>query len=84
MKQKIIDYGATYQVVIESADAKCIICIAPSINEGFILLHHGLINIPNKGDKGKIIFERDKEKGHWQYYPNLVIAIKITNKQIRL
>ncbi len=85
MKEKKVDYGTTYQVEIESADSKCIICIAPSIKEGFVLLYHGLKTLPTKGDKGKIVFERNnsKFKGHWQYYPNIKITtMPINNKTV--
>jgi hypothetical protein len=71
MNKKIVDYGTTYQVIVHSADSKCIICGAPSINEGFVLLYHGIEDYPTKGDEGKIVFEKDSANGHWQYYPSL-------------
>jgi hypothetical protein len=81
MNKKIVGYGTTYYVEVEHADAKCIVCIAKSISEGFVLLYHGLKNIPKKNDKGKIVFERDKSSGHWQYYPQLVIHTMPIKKQ---
>ena len=75
MKEKKIDYGTERPVIVDSADKIGIICTdekagADNFREGYILLFHGLKKIPEKGDKGKVIFERDDKKGHWQFYPD--------------
>lgn len=69
MKEKIVDYGTEHPVKILSASKQLVACHATDIGEGFLLLGHGLSQLPKVGDKGKIIFERDNRRGHWQYYP---------------
>lgn len=70
MQVKIIEFGTKHKVIVDSADKTVIICHAPKINEGFLLMFHGLETLPSKGDKGTIIFEKDSNRGHWQYYPD--------------
>lgn len=70
MKEKIIEYGTEHEVEIMGANEIIISAVAPGINEGFLLMYHGMEKLPHAGDKGKIIFERDTRKGHWQFYPD--------------
>lgn len=69
MKEKIVDYGTEHPVKVLSASKEIIACHATDINEGFMLIGNHIDKIPESGDEGKIIFERDKWHGHWQYYP---------------
>lgn len=69
METRIINYGESREVTVESVDKAFIICIGKKDNEGYVLIGHGLSTLPKPGDNGKIVFERDKRKGHWQYYP---------------
>lgn len=68
MEEKTVKYGEKRSVVVESADKNLIVVVDKSINEGFVLMFHGLKTLPKKGDKGIIVFEKDNHKGHWQYY----------------
>lgn len=70
MKEKIVDYGTEHPIKIIHGDKNVITGVATDINEGFVVIGHGLKEIPNEGDLGKIIFERDKNRGHWQFYPD--------------
>ncbi len=71
MKEKIIEYGTTHEVEVDSATQKAILVIAPEIKEGFVLMGHGMQKLPKNGDKGKIVFERGGPKnGYWKFYPN--------------
>lgn len=73
MKEKIVEYGSSHQVTVLSAHKQVIAVHAEAINEGFMLIGHGLKMLPAAGDKGKIVFERDRRRGHWEWYPNPVI-----------
>ncbi len=70
MITKIVEYGTEYSVEVIDAKPSVVSVAAPSINEGFFLMNHGLDPLPKVGDKGKIVFERDVNRGHWQFYPN--------------
>jgi hypothetical protein len=69
MKEKQINYGEVRNVTVDKADKDIILCVDKSINEGFILMFHGLETLPAAGDDGIIVFEKDSRNGHWQYYP---------------
>jgi hypothetical protein len=71
MKERGVNYGEKRDVTVESADDVAIICIDKSAKEGFVLMYHGLKTLPKVGDEGRIVFERDNRRGHWQYYQNL-------------
>lgn len=61
----------SHNVTVASADKKVIIATGDEIKEGFILIGHGMKDLPCKGDKGKVVFESGGIKGgYWQYYPN--------------
>lgn len=68
MKERKFEYGETFQVEVISASSGLVAVHAYEINEGFLLMSHGMVDLPAPGDKGKIIFERDNYRGHWQYY----------------
>lgn len=69
MKETIVEYGTEHDVTVISSHPAVIAVHAKLINEGFMLIGHGLEKLPSVGDDGKIIFERDARRGHWQYYP---------------
>lgn len=70
MQEKKVEYGTTHDVTVQSADKHAIVLTAEVLpGEAFVLLYHGLEVLPAKDDKGTIVFERDKGRGHWQYYP---------------
>jgi hypothetical protein len=71
MKEKIVEYGTKHQVIVLNATKQVVTVHAPDINEAFLLIGHGLTVLPQPGDKGKIVFERDSRRGHWQWYPAL-------------
>ena len=62
MIERIFEYGQTFLVEVISASPMIIAVHAYEVNEGFILTYHGLTDLPTPGDKGKIVFERDKER----------------------
>jgi hypothetical protein len=73
MQQKTINYGDTKNVTVDFVSEKVIICF-DDVNHGgeieaYVLIYHGLKKMPAKGDRGKVVFERDSKQGHWQYYP---------------
>lgn len=70
MKEKLIEYGTTHNVYVTSATKNIIGVVCPEIKEGFLLIGHGLTDLPEVNDKGKIVFERDQRRGHWQWYPS--------------
>ena len=71
MQERIFEYGTKVNVEVVSSN-KNLVAVADfnEPREGYILLGHGLTILPNKGDKGYIVFERDNRRGHWQYYPS--------------
>lgn len=69
MQTKTVQYGTEHLVDVVDASPLIITVHDTVSNEGYLLVGHGLATLPNKGDKGKIIFESDKRSGHWQYYP---------------
>lgn len=79
MIERVYEYGRTFEVKVETASKDMIVVIAPDINEGFVLLGHGLTDLPSPGDKGIIVFERDSKRGHWQYYKNDLQKRLVTN-----
>ena len=73
MKEKFVDYGTVHKVEVISSSKHFIACHSKDINEGFILIGHGIEDLPKVGDVGKVVFERDNRRGHWQYYPSAAI-----------
>ncbi len=69
MQERIVDYGTTHDVTIQSSSHVVIIAVDESINEAFVLMYHGMTQLPTVGDKGKIIFVRNNRR-HWQFYPD--------------
>lgn len=68
MQQKTWPYGTTYDVIVEKSDEKMILVVAKSINEGFILMGHGLKgdDLPAPKSSGKIVFTKGGPKGgYW-------------------
>lgn len=70
MKTKIVNYGTEYEVLVIHTSKYMIMVKEPEINEAFVLINHGLQVLPQINDVGRIVFEKDSNKGHWQYYPN--------------
>ncbi len=69
MQEKIVEYGTKHKAKVLTASKNVIAVHATVINEGFFLIGHGLEVLPAIGDEGEIIFERDKNRGHWQWHP---------------
>lgn len=71
MQEKIIPFGEEHPVKVISSDKNMITCHATDNNEGYILLGHGMEQLPKIGEIGKIVFEKGGPKGgYWQYYHN--------------
>lgn len=67
MNIKNVDYGTTFDVVVLSCTENVLTVRAPEINEGFILVGHGVHPLPVENDKGVIVFVQDKGIGHWEF-----------------
>lgn len=67
---KIIPYGTQHDVTVLEASPN-MITVVDENNEGYFLMWHGLKNLPNKGDRGKITFVKHTNvtKGYWEYSP---------------
>lgn len=69
MQKQVIQFGTTHEVTVMSASAMMITVHAPLINEAFILMGHGMKELPKEGDKGAIKFEPGGPAGgYWKYY----------------
>ena len=69
MKEKIVEYGTTHNVTVIDSNKSLITVVADDIKEGFLLMFHDMKILPEKGDRGKIIFERNSKRGYWKLYP---------------
>ena len=49
MIERVYEYGRTFEVKVETASKDMIVVIAPDINEGFVLLGHGLTDGRRRG-----------------------------------
>jgi hypothetical protein len=69
MISKVIPYGTTHEVVIESSTPTLIVARGINNNEGFMLMFHGLTDLPPVGEKGTVTFVENNgpSKGHWKY-----------------
>jgi hypothetical protein len=72
MEKKIIDYGTEHQVKVLSATEK-LITVVDENGEGYLLVGHGLKELPKVGDIGKITFIKSNTpfNGHWHYEKSL-------------
>lgn len=70
MLERVFEYGAEYKAEVISSSKAVIGVHATEINEGFLLLGHGIEQLPKVGDKCKIVFEKDGRRGHWEWYPD--------------
>lgn len=69
MKERVYEYGTEYTVRVDKSDKDMIIVICDEIKEGFVLLYHGMNELPSMGDVGKIVFTKGgPKKGYWKYY----------------
>lgn len=71
MKTKTIEYGTVVDVEVISATDK-LITVVDDKNEGYLLMGHGLKELPKEGDKGKITFVKSNNRtaGYWDYKGN--------------
>lgn len=68
MKEKIIDYGTTYNVEVFQSSKSVLAVKGNDPLEAYVMIHHGIDPIPAVGELGYIVFEKDANRGHWQYY----------------
>lgn len=68
METKTIEYGTQHQVKVLSA-TKQLITVLGDDGEGYLLVGHGIEDLPKEGDKGKITFVKSDTqfKGYWRY-----------------
>lgn len=71
MKEKIVKYGTRVNVKVLQASKSLIAVAGGEPVEGYLLMGHGVINLPKVDDEGYIIFEKGGPNGgYWNYYPN--------------
>lgn len=68
MEGKIIEYGTQHKVKVLSA-SKNLITVVDENREGYLLIGHGIKELPKIGDMGKITFVKSNRpsNGHWHY-----------------
>lgn len=68
MKTKTVDYGTEHQVKVLSATDQ-LITVVDENGEGYILLNHGIKELPEVDDVGKITFVKSSSPlhGHWHF-----------------
>lgn len=70
MKEKVISFGTMHPVKVIDATEQIITVHAPDINQGFLLVGHGVQHLPKKDDTGSILFvEGGPKSGHWAWFP---------------
>lgn len=71
MKSKIIEYGTKHQVTVLTATDR-LITVVDENGEGYLLMGHGLKELPKVGEEGIITFVKNNgpTNGHWQYEKN--------------
>ena len=71
MEKKIIDYGTEHQVKVLSATPTLIIVVDEN-GEAYLLVGHGIKELPKADDTGKITFIKSDTpmNGHWHYEKN--------------
>lgn len=68
MKTKVIKYGKTLEVTVLSA-SRSLISVVAEDGGCYLLMGHGMTELPNKEDKGWIVFEKGGAMGgYWKYY----------------
>ena len=69
MISKKIDFGTVYDVTVIKASERVLFVNAKLINEGFIIIDHGLKVLPDLDSDGKIVFVKGGPAGgYWKFY----------------
>lgn len=68
MKNKIIEYGTQHKCKVLSVTEN-IIAVLGEDGEGYMLMGHGIKDLPKEGDTGKITFVKNNNslQGYWHY-----------------
>jgi len=68
MEKKIINYGTEHQVKVLSATDK-LITVVDENGEGYLLVGHGIKELPKINDGGKITFVKSDSplNGYWHF-----------------
>lgn len=68
MNKKIIEYGTQHKVKVVQASAQ-LITVVDQNNEGYLLIGHGMIELPGLGEIGTITFTKSNTplNGYWAY-----------------
>ena len=68
MEKKVIEYGTEHKVKVLSATDEIITVVADN-GEGYMLVGHGIKELPKEGDSGKITFVKSDTpfNGHWHF-----------------
>ncbi len=73
MKEKIVPFGETHPVYVLESSKSMIVVHATDVGEGFVLVGHGISDLPAKETKGKIVFEKGGPMGgYWKFYPDTI------------
>lgn len=68
MEIKRWEFGTTFDVTVIKSSKQLIAVHAPSTNEGFILMGHGVFPLPDIGQEGVITFTKGGPAGgYWKY-----------------
>lgn len=71
MKQKVIPFGETHPVKVIKASKSLIIVHATDNNQAYVLIHHGIQNLPVKEENGTIEFKMGGPTGgYWHFIPS--------------
>jgi len=68
MEREIIEYGTKVNVKVMTA-SKSLISVVGDNGQGYLLLGHGIKDLPKIGELGQITFVKSNTqfKGHWHY-----------------
>ncbi len=69
MENKTIEYGTERKVTVLSATDTLITAVDEN-NEGYLLVGHGIKDLPKEGDTGRVVFTEIRNpliKGYWKY-----------------
>lgn len=70
MKTKTWPYGTEYKAEVMTVNKMLMAVHCPEIDEGFMLIGHGIKKLPKEGEIGKIIFTKGGPTGgYWQWQP---------------
>jgi len=68
MREKTWPYGTEFKAEVMSAN-KTLIAVTADSGEAFLLMYHGVKDLPKEGEIGKIVFTKGGPTGgYWKWY----------------